>query len=113
MRRLVASMLCVALLVVASPARAEGWNNLLAGINGLIAAPLDPVLMFVDPPENMEELPGVPVTNRIVGLGAGVLMMVYRVGVAVLDIVLFPFWVFETFSPEPPFPAIPNVEYES
>ena len=45
-------------LLLAAPASAEGFNNLLAGLNGLITFPADPVMSTIDPPEEFGELPG-------------------------------------------------------
>ena len=112
MRRLAASALCLCLLLATSSARAEGMNNLYAAVNGLVYAPADPFMLTIFPPEDYEELPLHQVTSRIVGLPTGVLMMAYRLFMAAGDLVLFPFWVFEVFSPEPAWTMIPDVEYE-
>jgi len=109
----VASIVAVAFLMVSTNARAEGMNNLFAFVNGVVNAPLDPIMFVISPPEDYEELPFHQVTGRIIGLFAGVLMMVYRLSMAVFDLIFFPFWVFPVFSPEPHWALIPDVEYET
>lgn len=112
MPRLTASALCLCLLLATGSAQAEGLNNLYAAVNGLIYAPADPIMFVIFPPEEYEELPFHQVTGRIIGLPTGVLMMGFRVFMAAGDLVFFPFWVFEVFSPEPEWTLIPDVEYE-
>ena len=55
---------------------------------------------------------GSPVTPHVVGFGQGTLMMVYRATMGVLDIVLSPFWVFPTLSPEARYDFFNNYEVE-
>ena len=112
MRRLSACMLVLIALAFSTPARAEGLNNLYAGINGILTFPADPVVMVVTPPEDWEDMPGHAVTARLLALPAGILLGTYRASMAVFDIVLFPFWAFPTMSPEPRWALIPDVEYE-
>lgn len=114
MRRVVVFALCAGLLLISTNARAEGMNNLYAFVNGIAVAPTDPFYYTISPPEDLiEGLPGGRVTATIVGLPAGILMMGFRTFMAVGDLVFFPFWVFEVFSPEPElFVLIPDVEYE-
>jgi hypothetical protein len=113
LQRTVASLVAVAFLMVSTNARAEGMNNLYAFVNGVVNAPADPVIFVVSPPEDYEELPYHQVTSRIIGLPAGILMMTYRLSMAVFDLIFFPFWVFPVFSPEPYWALIPDVEYET
>ena len=107
------ALIALGILSAASDVRAEGMNNLYAAINGIVVAPTDPIHWVIVPPEDYEELPFHQVTGRIVALPAGVLMMGFRLFMAVGDLVAWPFWVFEVFSPEPElFQLIPDVEYE-
>ena len=100
MRRLVAAAAVLLTLLVSSAASAEGVNNLIAGINGLLTSPMDPVWSTIEPPEATEGMFGEPVTPHVVGFAHGTLMMVYRATMGVLDIAFFPLWVFPTLSPE-------------
>ncbi len=113
LQRGVASLLVVAIFFVSSNARAEGLNNLYAFVNGVVNAPLDPIMMTYSPPDDYEELPLHQVTSRIFGFLAGIVMGIYRFGVAIFDLIFFPFWVFPVFSPEPYWALIPDVEYET
>ncbi len=112
MRRSVAVVACALTLLVSTAAGAEGFNNLFAGINGLATFPADPVMGVVDPPDDFEDVPYAQVTGRVLGFGAGTVMMAYRATMAMLDIVFVPFWVFPTLSPEPRWELISEVEYE-
>jgi len=100
MRRLMAVVTAFAVLLITGTASAKGVNNLMAGINGVVTAWSDPVWSAVDPPEWLAAVSPDPVTPHIFGLAQGTLMMGYRATTGILDIVLFPFWVFPTFSPE-------------
>lgn len=92
--------LCVTVLW-AAPAEANGWNNLRAGLQGIVQFPADPVIHIVTPPEDfIDELPAGQVTGRILGIFSGTALGVYRVAMGATDIVLSPFWVFPTISPE-------------
>jgi hypothetical protein len=96
----------------AGTARATGLNNFLAGINGLITAPAEPIMQAVQPPETLRELPGGAVVSHPVGLVSGTLMCVYQAMMGALDVALTPFWVMPTLSPEPRWQIVPGVEYE-
>lgn len=115
MRRLVATAAALFVLLTGASANAEGVNNLMAGINGLLTFPLDPVWSTIAPPEPTEGMFGEPVTPHVVGLGHGVLLMAYRATMGVLDVALFPFWVFPTLSPEARYEVFSTsyeIEYE-
>jgi hypothetical protein len=113
-RRIVAAVVCGSLLLISSTAKAEGLNNLFAFVNGIVVAPTDPFFYTINPPDSFEDLPFSGVTAHIFGFPAGVLIMFFRIFMALGDLVFFPFWVFPVFSPEPDFfTLIPNVEYES
>jgi hypothetical protein len=101
-------------LLTGTAATAEGVNNLMAGINGLLTAPVDPMLYAAEPPEAFEDMGGAPVTTTTFGFLSGVLMLPYRAVMGALDIAFFPFWFFPTLSPEAKFDLFPNydVEYE-
>lgn len=100
MRRLVGGVAAFSVLLIAGTASAKGVNNLMAGINGVVTSWTDPVWSVVDPPEWLAQVSPDPVTPHILGLVQGPLMMAYRTTTGILDIALFPFWVFPTFSPE-------------
>ena len=112
--RLSASLTLVLVLGLAAPtgALSQMENNLLAGINGLFTAPADAFAGTIEPPEEFRELPGGVVVAPVLGFCTGVLMTVYRAGMGVLDIALFPVLT-TTLSPEPRFPMFEgSVEYE-
>jgi hypothetical protein len=68
----------------------EVKNHFLGGLNGVITFPADPVMMTVDPPETLRELPGGKVTGPFLGFFAGMLQGVYRVTMGALDMALAP-----------------------
>jgi hypothetical protein len=111
-RNLVAMTAALLVLTSAASAQAEGLNNLAAGANGLLTAPVDPMLFALEPPEVLEDMWGAPVTTHTFGFLTGVVMLPYRAVMGALDIVLFPFWVFPTLSPEPKFDLYQNMEFE-
>lgn len=102
----------LAALAGAQPARAEGINNFLAGVNGLLTFPADPIVSVISPPEAFEELPAHQVTGRVVGLFQGTILGAYRAMMGVVDIAFTPVWVFPTLSPEARFEIIPGYEVE-
>jgi hypothetical protein len=113
MRNLVAAAAALLVLSAGTSASAEGVNNLLAGINGLATFPADPVMSFVKPPEELEEIFGdTPIVLSLAGFCQGTVLMGYRLAMGVFDIALFPFWVFPTLSPEARYEIIPGYEVE-
>ena len=102
----------VLLLILALPASgfAQGWNNLKAGTNGILTAPLDPILMVITPPDDFEEMRAHQVTGRILALPTGVAMGAYRLLMGAFDVVFTPAWVFPTLSPSPRVELIPGIE---
>jgi hypothetical protein len=84
----------------------------LGGSNGLITWPADPVMLTVNPTEEMLDMPGGVVTGRVVGFFAGTLQGIYRLTMGVLDVGLCPLRFFPVFSPEPRYKLIPGWEYE-
>jgi hypothetical protein len=112
MRRLAAAAAALFVLTAGFSAQAEGVNNLMAGINGLLTFPADPVLSFIEPPEAMEDMIGAPELPHFVGFFHGVLLGGYRAMTGAVDIVLFPFWVFPTLSPEARISIDPGAELE-
>jgi hypothetical protein len=112
MRRLAAAAAALFVLTAGVSAKAEGVNNLMAGINGLVTFPADPVMSFIEPPEEMEDMIGAPALPHFVGFFQGVLLSGYRAMMGAFDIVLFPFWVFPTLSPEARINIYPNYEVE-
>ena len=112
MRRLAAAAATLFVLTIGASANAEGVNNLLAGINGLVTFPVDPVNSSIYPPDEFDDLWGAPVTPHMAGFFQGTLLMLYRATMGALDIAFFPFWVFPTLSPEARFEIIPGYEIE-
>lgn len=113
MQRTILSLALAALLASPGMARAGGTTNLLAGLNSLITFPADFVMPVIQPPENLEDMPGYPVTGRMLGFVGGLFQGTYRAFAGVTDLVTFPFWVVKSYSPEPRFQVIPGFEYES
>lgn len=113
MRKL-AAVVALLVLVAGTPASARGLNNLMAGVTGVVTFWADPVWSAVDPPESFDDMVGAPVTPHVLGFAQGTLLMAYRATMGVLDIALFPFWVFPTLSPAPRFNLAEygEVEYE-
>ena len=109
--RALVSLLGVA-LALAAPAGAGGFNNLFAGLNGLLVAPSDPVMEAVDPPPQFEKLPNPQVSKHIVGFFEGTALMAYRAFMGAVDVALFPFWVFPTLSPKARWDLVPGYEIE-
>jgi hypothetical protein len=97
-------------LCVATPAHARGLNNLKAGVNSIMTCWIDPIWLTVYPPDQLEDMPGYPVTGRVAGLFMGTLQGGYRLLGGATDIVTFPFWIVPLMSPPPRFPVIPDVE---
>jgi hypothetical protein len=87
-------------------------NTFLAGTNGIITWPADPVMLAVRPTDEMREMPGGVVTGPVTGFFAGTLLGVYRLATGVLDIALCPLSFFPMFSPEPRYQVIPGWEHE-
>ena len=112
MHRTVTVLALLATLSVAGPASADGFHNLLIGLNGILTFPADPVMQVVHPPEVLEDMPLFPVTGRICGLVIGSIQGVYRAFAGATDVVTSPLIVFPSFSPEPRYQLIPGFEYE-
>jgi hypothetical protein len=112
MRELVAAAAALFVLTAGSSANAGGVNNLLAGFNGLLTFPADPVMATVDPLEDFDDFWGAPVTPHALGFFQGTFLMLYRATMGALDIAFFPFWVFPTLSPEGRYEVIPGYEIE-
>jgi hypothetical protein len=99
------------------PGFISNWANhfrhtFLAGVNGVITWPADPVMLTVRPTEEMSSLPGGVVTGPLVGFGAGTLLGLYRLGMGAPDIALAPLSFFPMFSPEPRYQVIPGWEHQ-
>jgi len=86
-------------------------NSFLAGTNGIITWPADPVMLAVRPTEEMRSMPGGVVTGPVVGFFAGTLQGVYRLVTGALDVALCPLSFFPMFSPEPRYQVIPGWEH--
>jgi hypothetical protein len=88
-------------------------NTFLAGVNGVITWPADPVMLAVQPTEEMRSMPGGVVTGPVTGFFAGTLLGVYRLVTGTMDIALAPLSFFPMFSPEPRYQVIPGWEHQS
>jgi len=88
-------------------------NTFLAGANGLITWPADPVMLAVNPTDEMRSMPGGVVTGPVTGFFAGTLQGIYRLATGALDVVLCPLSFFPMFSPEPRYQVIPGWEHEA
>lgn len=86
-------------------------NTFLAGVNGVITWPADPVMLAVRPTEEMRSMPGGVVTGPVTGFFAGTLLGVYRLVTGSLDVALAPLSFFPMFSPEPRYQVIPGWEH--
>ncbi len=113
MRILGAATALVLALAGAGASRAEGFNNFVAGLNGIVTAPADPVMMALEPPAAFDDLPERWYwTAYPMGAITGILFMTYRAAMGVWDVVLTPFWVFPTLSPEANWDLAPGWEIE-
>jgi hypothetical protein len=86
-------------------------NSFLAGVNGLITWPADPVMLAVRPTDEMRAMPGGVVTGPVTGFLAGTLQGVYRMVTGAFDVALCPLTFFPMFSPEPRYKLIPGWEH--
>ena len=86
-------------------------TTFLAGVNGIITWPADPVMLAVRPTDEMRDMPGGVVTGHVVGFFAGTLQGVYRLVNGTLDVALCPLSFFPMFSPEPRYQLIPGWEH--
>ncbi len=106
------SLALLVALAAAPSARAEGIQNLVTGLNGILTFPADPVMQVYLPPEKLEDMPLYSVTGRIAGLFAGTLQGAHRALAGVYDVVLSPFVIFPVLSPQPRYELVPGIEYE-
>ena len=86
-------------------------NTFLAGVNGVITWPADPVMLAIQPTDPMRAMPGGVVTGHVVGFFAGTLQGVFRLFGGTLDIALCPLTFFPMFSIEPRYKLIPGWEH--
>jgi hypothetical protein len=86
-------------------------NTFLAGANGMLTFPADPVMLAIQPTDDMKALPGGVVTGPIVGFFAGTFQGVFRLFSGTMDVALCPFTFFPMFSIEPRFKLIPGWEH--
>lgn len=123
MRFLAVSLAALVTLAAAPSVGAEGIQNFLTGLNGILTFPADPVAQVILPPEKLEDMPGYEVTGRIAGLFGGTVQATSRVLGGAYDLVLCPVLIpielafrtdlgFPVFSPEPRYELIPWIEYE-
>jgi hypothetical protein len=91
--------------------RTSTANQGLIGLSSLLTAPLDPIALTLWPPEEFDELWGAPVTNRLVGLGAGVMLGVLRATMGATDLVLAPLPM-QPVSPRLRFAFSPDLVHE-
>ena len=81
-------------------------QKFLAGLNGIITWPADPVMMTVEGNEVFPDVWQPQVTGRAIGFLAGTLQGVYRLMQGAFDMVLCPFGM-PMLSPEPRYTLIP------
>lgn len=86
-------------------------NTFLAGANGMLTWPADPVMLAIEPTDDMKDMPGGVVTGPIVGFFAGTFQGAFRLFSGTLDVALCPFTFFPMFSIEPRFKLIPGWEH--
>ncbi len=86
-------------------------NTFLAGLNGMITWPADPVMLAIKPTDEMRAMPGGVVTGPVVGFFAGTLQGVFRLVMGTLDVALCPLSFFPMFSIEPRYKLIPGWEH--
>ena len=86
-------------------------NTFLAGLNGVITWPADPVMLAIEPTDAMREMPGGVVTGPLVGFFAGTLQGTLRLFTGTLDLALCPLTFFPMFSIEPRYQLIPGWEH--
>ena len=86
-------------------------NTFLAGVNGVITWPADPVMLAVRPTDEMRAMPGGVVTGPMVGFFAGTLQGVLRLVTGAFDVAFCPFSFFPMFSIEPRYKLIPGWEH--
>jgi hypothetical protein len=86
-------------------------NTFLAGLNGVITWPADPVMLAIEPTDDMRSLPGGVVTGPMVGFFAGTLQGAFRLFTGTLDVALAPLSFFPMFSIEPRYKLIPGWEH--
>jgi hypothetical protein len=96
--------------MAATPAQARGLSGFLTGVNGVLTAPADPVSHVLQPLEDFAEVPGYPVTGRVLGIVSGTLLAAYRTAAGLLDVAFTPLWVVPTLSPDARFEIIPIPE---
>lgn len=109
-----ALLLCgLAAWLPAAAARADGVNNFLAGVNGLLTFPADPVMDAIHPPKQIQGLPG-RYTEHLVGFASGLGFGVYRAWMGYVDIALSPLWFLPTLSPQAHWDLLPfyEIQYE-
>ena len=83
-------------------------TNALGGMNGLITAPADPVAASIEPPEALGEGVG----GHLLGFGAGMLQMPYRVMMGGVDVALALVPAMPMVGPLPRYKVIPYTHPE-
>jgi hypothetical protein len=91
-------------------ARAD-LNSFLAGLNGLLTFPADPVMDAISPSPQIKGLPG-KYTEHAVGFAGGICYGIYRAWLGAADVALAPLWIFPTLSPKPHWDLVPFYEVE-
>lgn len=91
--------------------RTNVTNQTLIGLSSVLAAPVDPFAETIWPPETFDELPGSVVTGRIAGLGAGLMLGVYRFAMGATDVLLAPLPMMP-ISPRMRFSFTPDLVHE-
>lgn len=79
---------------------AEVGNRYLMGVTSIATFLGDPPMEAAFPEEDFNELPGAVVTKHVVGLGAGLLLSVFRASMGTLDLLFAPLTPMKMLSPE-------------
>ena len=122
MRRLVTALAVLPLLLIASAGFAEdeddepsvfveylrnAGNTFVAGFNGILTFPADPVAFTIEGDEVFSQLPAPSVTGRIVGFPAGLLQGLYRAVMGTCDVALAVVPGVPMLSPVPRYKLLP------
>jgi hypothetical protein len=112
MRGIVAAVAVLMVGWTPGPAWSAGLEGLLRGVNGVLTFVADPIVEAIEPPEDIEEVPGSSVLRHPFGFVYGSAIGIYRAASGVFDVALTPLWVVPGVSPIPRFDLIPFYELE-
>jgi hypothetical protein len=115
MKRLVATMVLAFALVICGPMSASaGGSDALYGLNGVITCPADPFIgMIAGDQFDLVDIPVVdPVTDRVIGLVTGTVILPVRLLTGLADILTSPMTglVRGPYSPDAYFELLPGLD---